>query len=201
MLGRAYDKFSGRGFPWTWKGKVPMAGFGAAGAARPAPEDRRVSYAGVLPGSCAKILRNGAVCRCSEPAQATEGGINIDKTAPAIVFGGNAGSYTVDQAVVITCNGHRWAVRYRHGGLPGGQLTGHGTGIRHPDAYRHGDRPGGQHGHGEHDVRDRAHVRQPVRTGRAIRRSQRRRRQPVRQAAGSRGGRRTGARSPLRRTS
>ncbi len=30
MLGRAYDKFSGRGFPWTWKGEVPMAGFGAA---------------------------------------------------------------------------------------------------------------------------------------------------------------------------
>jgi hypothetical protein len=36
-------------------------------------------------------------------AQATVGGINIDMTAPSIVFGGNAGTYTVDQTVAITC--------------------------------------------------------------------------------------------------
>ncbi len=36
-------------------------------------------------------------------AEATVGGINIDKTAPAILFGGNAGTYTLDENVVITC--------------------------------------------------------------------------------------------------
>lgn len=36
-------------------------------------------------------------------AQATVGGINIDRTAPSIVFEGNAGTYTLDQTVVITC--------------------------------------------------------------------------------------------------
>jgi hypothetical protein len=36
-------------------------------------------------------------------AEATVGGINIDQTGPSIVFGGNAGTYTLDQSVVITC--------------------------------------------------------------------------------------------------
>ena len=37
-------------------------------------------------------------------AGATVGGISIDKTAPTIVFGGNAGTYTLDRTVVITCS-------------------------------------------------------------------------------------------------
>ncbi len=37
-------------------------------------------------------------------AQSAVSGINVDKTAPTIVFGGNAGTYTLDQTVVITCS-------------------------------------------------------------------------------------------------
>lgn len=33
----------------------------------------------------------------------TVGGINIDRTAPAITISGNAGTYTVDQTILITC--------------------------------------------------------------------------------------------------
>ena len=36
-------------------------------------------------------------------ATVTVSGINIDKTAPTITFGGNAGSYTVSQTIAITC--------------------------------------------------------------------------------------------------
>lgn len=49
MLGRAYDKSSGRGFPWTWKGMSRWLGFGAVGGellrrvdARPASADGNV---------------------------------------------------------------------------------------------------------------------------------------------------------------
>ncbi|HEX7104951.1 MAG TPA: DUF642 domain-containing protein [Acidothermaceae bacterium] len=37
-------------------------------------------------------------------ATATVGNINIDKTAPVVTYAGNAGSYTVDQTVAITCS-------------------------------------------------------------------------------------------------
>ena len=37
------------------------------------------------------------------PASATVSNINIDKTAPTVSYAGNAGSYTVDQTVAITC--------------------------------------------------------------------------------------------------
>lgn len=36
-------------------------------------------------------------------ASATLGGVNIDKTPPVVTFSGNAGTYTVDQVVNITC--------------------------------------------------------------------------------------------------
>ncbi|HEY3109314.1 MAG TPA: nidogen-like domain-containing protein [Chloroflexota bacterium] len=36
-------------------------------------------------------------------ASATVTGISVDKTAPTVTYGGNAGSYTVDQTVSITC--------------------------------------------------------------------------------------------------
>lgn len=44
-----------------------------------------------------------AMDKAGNTATATVGNINIDKTAPVVTYGGNAGSYTVDQSVSITC--------------------------------------------------------------------------------------------------
>jgi hypothetical protein len=44
-----------------------------------------------------------AVDRADNAASATVTGISIDKTAPAVTYSGNAGTYTVDQTVSITC--------------------------------------------------------------------------------------------------
>ena len=41
--------------------------------------------------------------KAGNSASTTVSGINIDKTAPTITYSGNAGTYTVDQQVVITC--------------------------------------------------------------------------------------------------
>ena len=42
--------------------------------------------------------------KAGNSSTATFGGIDIDKTAPAIAFSGNAGTYAVDQTVEITCD-------------------------------------------------------------------------------------------------
>ena len=41
--------------------------------------------------------------KAGNSASTTVGGVNIDKVAPTVTYGGNAGTYTVDQQVVITC--------------------------------------------------------------------------------------------------
>ena len=41
--------------------------------------------------------------KAGNSAPATVSGINIDKTAPTVTYSGNAGTYTIDQSVAITC--------------------------------------------------------------------------------------------------
>lgn len=45
-----------------------------------------------------------AVDNAGNSSGATVGGINIDRTAPAVAYSGNAGSYSVDQQVDISCS-------------------------------------------------------------------------------------------------
>ncbi|HEY3368153.1 MAG TPA: GON domain-containing protein [Symbiobacteriaceae bacterium] len=45
-----------------------------------------------------------AVDKADNSAGVTVSGINIDKTKPVVTYSGNAGSYTVDQGVSITCS-------------------------------------------------------------------------------------------------
>src|SRR3989304_5625351 len=45
-----------------------------------------------------------AVDKAGNTASTTVGGINIDKTPPTVTYSGNAGTYTVDQTVNITCS-------------------------------------------------------------------------------------------------
>lgn len=49
--------------------------------------------------SASGTVRDGA----GNAATATVGGINVDRAAPAVVYLGNAGRYTVDQTVAILC--------------------------------------------------------------------------------------------------
>jgi len=44
-----------------------------------------------------------AVDNAGNEASAAVEGINLDKTAPTVTYGGNAGTYTVDMSVAITC--------------------------------------------------------------------------------------------------
>jgi hypothetical protein len=53
-------------------------------------------------GAGQSVTRN-AVDNAGNTSEATVGGINIDKTAPNLSFTGNAGTYTLDQTVTITC--------------------------------------------------------------------------------------------------
>jgi len=60
--------------------------------------DQTFSAEGISASTIGSSLDNAG-----NTASATFGPIRIDKTAPTIVFGGNAGSYTVDQTILITC--------------------------------------------------------------------------------------------------
>ena len=57
----------------------------------------------VLGEGAAQSLTRTATDVAGNTASATVGPVNVDLHAPVIAFGGNAPSYTVDQAVAITC--------------------------------------------------------------------------------------------------
>src|SRR5207302_1092078 len=44
-----------------------------------------------------------ATDKAGNTASATVSGISVDKTAPSVTYSGNAGTYTIDQQVNITC--------------------------------------------------------------------------------------------------
>ncbi|TMC27181.1 MAG: HYR domain-containing protein, partial [Chloroflexi bacterium] len=58
-----------------------------------------------LSGDGAAQSANGtATDHAGNSTSTTVSGINIDKTKPVITYSGNAGAYTIDQMVVITCS-------------------------------------------------------------------------------------------------
>jgi hypothetical protein len=70
-----------------------LSGIGSCG---PTPQ--------VLSAEGAGQSRTGtAVDKAGNTASTTVSGINIDKTAPTVTYSGNAGTYTIDQSVAITC--------------------------------------------------------------------------------------------------
>jgi hypothetical protein len=50
-----------------------------------------------------QVVVGAATDRAGNAVTATVDGIQIDRTAPTVAYSGNAGTYTVDQAVNITC--------------------------------------------------------------------------------------------------
>jgi sugar lactone lactonase YvrE len=73
----------------------------------PAPSSGMASCTGpttVSTEGAGQSVTGTATDKAGNSATATVSGINIDKTPPTVTFAGNAGTYTVDQTVNITCS-------------------------------------------------------------------------------------------------